>query len=78
MAEDVGFGLALLFDHYHLWIDRRGQSPFVWCVIGGIAHATQRLRLGTGVTCPTVRLHPAVVAQAAATAAVMLEGRFSR
>jgi G6PDH family F420-dependent oxidoreductase len=45
-------------------------------VIGGVAQATQRLRLGTGVTCPTIRIHPAVVAQAAATSAVMMEGRF--
>jgi G6PDH family F420-dependent oxidoreductase len=76
MAEDAGFTFALISDHYHPWIDRQGQSPFVWCVIGGIAHATRRLRLGTGVTCPTVRTHPAIVAQAAATAAAMMEGRF--
>jgi G6PDH family F420-dependent oxidoreductase len=76
MAEDAGFSFALISDHYHPWIDRQGQSPFVWCVIGGVAHATRRLRLGTGVTCPTVRTHPAVVAQAAATAAAMMEGRF--
>ena len=76
MAEDAGFTFALISDHYHPWIDRQGQSPFVWCVIGGVAHATKRLRLGTGVTCPTVRMHPAIVAHAAATAAAMLEGRF--
>ena len=76
MAEDAGFTFGLISDHYHPWIDRQGQSPFVWCVIGGIAQATTRLRIGTGVTCPTVRMHPAIVAQAAATAAAMLEGRF--
>src|SRR5919109_184327 len=76
MAEDAGFGFSLISDHYHPWIDKQGQSPFVWCVIGGIAHATKRLRLGTGVTCPTVRVHPAIMAQAAATAAAMTEGRF--
>lgn len=76
MAEDAGFGFSLISDHYHPWIDKQGQSPFVWCVIGGIAHATKRLRLGTGVTCPTVRVHPAIMAQAAATAAAMMEGRF--
>jgi len=76
MAEDAGFTFSLISDHYHPWIDKQGQSPFVWCVIGGIAHATKRLRLGTGVTCPTVRIHPAIVAQAAATAAAMMEGRF--
>jgi coenzyme F420-dependent glucose-6-phosphate dehydrogenase len=76
MAEDSGFTFALISDHYHPWIDKQGQSAFVWCVIGGIAQATKRLRLGTGVTCPTVRVHPAVMAQAAATAAAMMEGRF--
>jgi coenzyme F420-dependent glucose-6-phosphate dehydrogenase len=75
-AEEVGFTFALISDHYHPWIDRQGHSPFVWCVIGGIAHATQRLRLGTGVTCPTMRIHPAIIAQAAATAAAMMPGRF--
>lgn len=71
-----GFGVAMISDHFHPWIDRRGQSPFVWSVIGAIAQATKRLRLGTAVTCPTVRVHPAIVAQAAATAATMLPGRF--
>ena len=75
-AEECGFPFALISDHYHPWIDRQGQSPFVWAVIGGIADATHGLRLGTGVTCPTIRMHPALVAQAAATAADMLPGRF--
>jgi coenzyme F420-dependent glucose-6-phosphate dehydrogenase len=75
-AEEVGFAFALISDHYHPWIDQQGQSPFVWSVIGGIAQATQRLRLGTGVTCPTMRIHPAIIAQAAATAAAMMPGRF--
>jgi coenzyme F420-dependent glucose-6-phosphate dehydrogenase len=76
MAEDHGFAFATISDHYHPWIDAQGQSPFVWSVIGAIAHATERLRLGTWVTCPTTRLHPAVVAQAAATSAAMMPGRF--
>jgi coenzyme F420-dependent glucose-6-phosphate dehydrogenase len=75
-AEEVGFTHTLISDHYHPWVDKQGQSPFVWAVIGGIAHATERIRLGTGVTCPTIRTHPAVIAQAAATAAAMLPGRF--
>jgi coenzyme F420-dependent glucose-6-phosphate dehydrogenase len=75
-AEEAGFTFALISDHYHPWIDRQGQSPFVWSVLGGIAHATKRLRLGTGVTCPTIRIHPAIIAQAAATAAAMMPGRF--
>jgi G6PDH family F420-dependent oxidoreductase len=75
-AEQAGFRFALISDHFHPWTDRQGQSPFVWAVIGAVAHATERLRLGTGVTCPTVRLHPAIVAQAAATAEAMMPGRF--
>jgi coenzyme F420-dependent glucose-6-phosphate dehydrogenase len=75
-AEESGFTFALISDHYHPWIDHQGHSPFVWSVIGGIAHATQRLTLGTGVTCPTMRIHPAIIAQAAATSALMMPGRF--
>src|SRR3990170_2305543 len=75
-AEESGFEFALVSDHFHPWIDAQGESPFVWSVIGGIAAATERLRLGTGVTCPTVRIHPAIIAQAAATSADMLPGRF--
>jgi len=76
-AEEAGFDFAMISDHYHPWTDRQGQSPFVWAVIGGIAQVTERLRIGTGVTCPTVRVHPAIVAQAAATCAAMLPGRFT-
>ena len=75
-AEEAGFTFALISDHFHPWIDAQGQSPFVWGVLGGIAEATERLRVGTGVTCPSVRIHPAIIAQAAATAALMFEGRF--
>lgn len=75
-AEEAGFGIAWVSDHYHPWIDAQGESPFVWSVLGGIAHATDQLRVGTGVTCPTFRTHPAVIAQAAATAQCMFEGRF--
>lgn len=75
-AEEIGFEFALISDHYHPWVSAQGHAPFVWSVIGGIAQATQRLRLGTGVTCPTVRTHPAIIAQAAATSAAMIPGRF--
>jgi G6PDH family F420-dependent oxidoreductase len=75
-AEEAGFAFALISDHYHPWIDRQGQAPFVWSVLGGIAQATARLRVGTGVTCPTTRIHPAIIAQAAATVAAMMPGRF--
>ena len=76
MAEERGFAFALISDHFHPWTDRQGQSPFVWTVIGAIAQATERLRLGTGVTCPLIRTHPAVIAHAAATAAALMPGRF--
>jgi G6PDH family F420-dependent oxidoreductase len=75
-AEAVGFTFALISDHFHPWISAQGHSPFVWSVIGAIAHATDNLRLGTGVTCPTMRIHPAIIAQAAATSAAMMPGRF--
>ena len=75
-AEEVGFPYALVSDHFHPWIDRQGQSPFVWGVLGAIAASTDTLRVGTGVTCPLIRTHPAIVAQAAATAASLMPGRF--
>jgi coenzyme F420-dependent glucose-6-phosphate dehydrogenase len=76
IAEQRGFSFALISDHFHPWIDRQGQSPFVWGVLGAIATATDRLVVGTGVTCPTLRIHPAIIAQAAATAASLMPGRF--
>jgi G6PDH family F420-dependent oxidoreductase len=75
-AEDAGFEFALISDHFHPWVDRQGQSPFVWGVLGAIAVSTEKLRVGTGVTCPTMRIHPAIVAQAAATTACLMPGRF--
>jgi len=75
-AEEIGFSFALISDHYHPWIERQGHSPFAWAVIGGISQITERLSLGTGVTCPIMRIHPSIIAQAAATAALMMPGRF--
>lgn len=75
-AEKAGFRSVWISDHYHPWLDSQGESPFVWGTIGGIA-ATTNLRVTTAVTCPTFRTHPAVIAQAAATAATMLDGRFA-
>ncbi|WP_344324744.1 LLM class F420-dependent oxidoreductase [Streptomyces macrosporus] len=75
MAEQAGFTSLWISDHYHPWNDVQGHSPFVWSVIGAISRVTS-LPVQTAVTCPTVRVHPAVVAQAAATSAVLLEGRF--
>jgi coenzyme F420-dependent glucose-6-phosphate dehydrogenase len=76
LAERAGFTFALISDHFHPWVDAQGHSPFVWSTLGGIAHATEKIRLGTGVTCPTIRIHPAIVAQAAASVAAMMPGRF--
>ena len=76
-AEEVGFSFAAISDHFHPWIDKQGHSPFVWGVLGAIAQSTERLELLTGVTCPTVRMHPAIVAHAASTAACLLPGRFT-
>src|SRR3954447_22028373 len=75
-AEEAGFSFALISDHFHPWIDKQGHSAFVWSVIGAIARETESLRLGTGVTCPLVRIHPAIIAQAAATSAALMPGRF--
>ena len=75
-AEDTGFDFAAISDHFHPWVDQQGQAPFVWSVIGAISAVTSTLRLGTGVTCPTVRIHPAIIAQAAATVTAMMPGRF--
>jgi G6PDH family F420-dependent oxidoreductase len=76
MAEEAGFAFGCISDHFHPWTDAQGQSPFVWSVIGAIGAATERLSVGTAVTCPTMRIHPAIVAQAAATCADLLPGRF--
>mgnify|MGYP001100420609 CR=1 FL=1 len=74
-AERAGFEALWISDHYHPWTDAQGQSVFVWSVIGALSQVC-RLPVTTAVTCPTVRIHPAVVAQAAATSAVLHEGRF--
>ncbi|MFF9602264.1 LLM class F420-dependent oxidoreductase [Streptomyces sp. NPDC014684] len=75
MAEQAGFQSLWISDHYHPWNDAQGQSPFVWSVIGALSEAVS-LPIETAVTCPTVRIHPAVLAQAAATSAVLTGGRF--
>jgi len=75
-AEEAGFEYIGVSDHFHPWVDAQGHSPFVWGVLGAIAQATERVRVGTGVTCPTVRIHPAVIAHAAATTACLMPGRF--
>jgi G6PDH family F420-dependent oxidoreductase len=76
LAEQAGFERLWLSDHFHPWNAEQGQSPFVWSVLGALSEVT-RLPLATAVTCPTVRIHPAVIAQAAATVALQHEGRFT-
>jgi G6PDH family F420-dependent oxidoreductase len=75
-AQEAGFEGLWISDHYHPWNDKQGHSPFVWSTIGAIAHATDGMKVTTAVTCPTIRIHPAIIAQAAATSAVMLDGNF--
>jgi G6PDH family F420-dependent oxidoreductase len=77
LAEQAGFEGLWISDHFHPWNDEQGHSGFVWSMIGAIAQATTRMKVTTAVTCPTVRIHPAIIAQAAATSAVLLEGRFA-
>ena len=76
MAQDAGFESLWISDHFHPWNDAQGQSGFVWGTIGALAEAVD-LPIGTAVTCPTIRIHPAIVAQAAATAAVLTGGKFT-
>ena len=77
MAEQAGFDGLWISDHFHPWNDEQGHSGFVWSTIGALSQATERMEVTTAVTCPTIRIHPAVIAQAAATSAVLLEGRFT-
>jgi G6PDH family F420-dependent oxidoreductase len=76
-ARDAGFEALWISDHIHPWNDTQGHSPFVWTTIGAIAQADLGLPVATAVTCPIMRIHPAIIAHASATAAVMLGGRFS-
>ena len=75
LAESIGIGRVWISDHFHPWLSEQGHSPFVWSTIGAIA-ATTELGVTTAVTCPTIRTHPAIIAQAAATSAMLLNGRF--
>jgi G6PDH family F420-dependent oxidoreductase len=76
-AEQAGFDFVEMSDHFHPWLDVQGHSPFVWDVLSAIAARTRDLGLATGVTCPSVRYHPAIVAQAAATLAIISDNRFT-
>ena len=77
LAEEAGFDFVSASDHFHPWLESQGHAPFVWSVLGAIAHATSRVGITTGLTCPIIRYHPAIIAQAAATIAVMSDNRFT-
>ncbi|GAB2480899.1 TIGR03557 family F420-dependent LLM class oxidoreductase [Nocardiopsis aegyptia] len=75
-AEAAGFDFVEVSDHFHPWLYSHGHSGFVWSMLAAVAERTERIQMATGVTCPTIRVHPAIVAQAAATTALLSEGRF--
>jgi G6PDH family F420-dependent oxidoreductase len=76
-AEAAGFDFLSISDHFHPWLEAQGHSPFAWSVLGAIAYATSRIGIATGLTCPIIRYHPAIIAQAAATIAIMSGNRFT-
>jgi G6PDH family F420-dependent oxidoreductase len=76
-AERAGFDFAAISDHYFPWLEEQGHSPFAWSVLGAVAEATEHLGLMTSVTCPIMRYHPAIIAQAAATMGLLTDGRFT-
>jgi G6PDH family F420-dependent oxidoreductase len=76
-AEEAGFDFVAISDHFHPWVSAQGHSPAAWTVLGAIAARTQRVGLVTAVTCPSIRYHPATIAQSAATLALLSNGRFT-
>lgn len=76
-AERAGFDFVGISDHFHPWVRAQGHAPFAWSVLGAIAYATKTIGIATGLTCPIIRYHPAIIAQAAATIAVMSDNRFT-
>jgi G6PDH family F420-dependent oxidoreductase len=77
LAERAGFDFVELSDHYHPWLESQGHSGFTWSMLGSMATATSRIGLATGVTCPSFRYHPAIIAQAAATVQILSDNRFT-
>jgi G6PDH family F420-dependent oxidoreductase len=77
LAEQAGFDFVEMSDHYHPWAEAQGHSAFTWSLLSAIAMKTERIGLATGVTCPSVRYHPAIIAQAAATLSIISDGRFT-
>src|ERR1044072_1062067 len=76
-AEQAGFDFAAISDHFFPWLEEQGHAPLAWSVLGALAQATQRIGLMTAVTCPTMRYHPAIIAQGAATVGLMSDDRFT-
>lgn len=76
-AEEAGFDFLSISDHFHPWLEAQGHAPFAWSVLGAIAHATSRIGIATGLTCPILRYHPVIIAQAAATIAELSGNRFT-
>ena len=76
-AEEAGFDFLSISDHFHPWTSQQGESPFVWSSLGAIATVTDEIEVGVGVTCPTIRIHPANVAHAVATVDEMFGDRFT-
>ncbi|GHG30486.1 MULTISPECIES: LLM class F420-dependent oxidoreductase [Amycolatopsis] len=76
-AERAGFDFEVMSDHYSPWLDEQGHAPYAWAVLGAVTQVTERAELMTYVTCPTMRYHPAVVAQKAATVQMLSGGRFT-
>jgi G6PDH family F420-dependent oxidoreductase len=77
LAEEAGFDFVSVSDHYHPWVGAQGHSPFVWSILGAISQVTAEIDVAVGVTCPTVRIHPAILAQSVATTGLLLDGRFT-
>ena len=76
-AQNAGFDFAAISDHFFPWIEEQGHAPFAWAVLGAIAQAAPEFEVMTAVTCPSFRYHPAVIAQAAATMALLTNGKFT-
>lgn len=77
LAEQAGFDFVSISDHFHPWLEAQGHSPFAWSVLGAIANATEKVGITTGLTCPIIRYHPAIIAQASATVALLSDNRFT-
>jgi G6PDH family F420-dependent oxidoreductase len=76
-AEQAGFDFAAISDHFFPWLEEQGHAPLAWSVLGALAQATRRIGLMTAVTCPTMRYHPAIIAQGAATLGLLSNNRFT-